>query len=70
VLRDREQQSINVLPDFVPPNRLGIRRVRVNGLEREELKPDDPNDFQIRLDGVKGSPGDGSIDLAVEFAVH
>lgn len=70
VLCNREQQSINVLPDFVPPNHLGIRRIRVNGLDREELKPDDPNDFQIRLDGIEGNPVDGSIDLTVEFAVH
>jgi hypothetical protein len=71
VLSNREQTSINVLPDFMPPHRLEIRAVRVNGIDRTEaLKPTSVDDFQVRLEGIAANTDDQSIDLAVEFAVH
>jgi hypothetical protein len=60
-----------VLPDFLPPGRAEIGRVSVNGLDRtRELKPDNADDFQIRLDGLRGNAEDDSIDLTVEFITH
>lgn len=71
VLRDREQQSINVLPDFMPSNQVEVRRIRANGLDRtEELRPVGADDFQIRLDGVDPNRVDGSIDLVIEYAIR
>ena len=71
VLSNREQTSINVLPDFMPPHRVEIRAVRVNGIDRtEQLKPTSVDDFQVRLDDIAPNPDEGSIDLAVEFVVH
>jgi mannose/cellobiose epimerase-like protein (N-acyl-D-glucosamine 2-epimerase family) len=71
VLSNREQTSINVLPDFMPPDRVEIQTVRVNGIDRtEQLKPTSVDDFQVRLEGIEPNPDDGSIDLVVEFAVH
>lgn len=71
VRRDRKQQSVNVLPDFVPPNRVEITRVRANGLDRtEELWPESADDFQIRLEDIEPNQADGSIDLTVEYSIH
>jgi len=71
VLSNHEQTSINVLPDFMPPNRVAIKAVRVNGIDRtEQLKPNSVDDFQVRLEGIEPNTDDGSIDLVVEFAVH
>ena len=71
VLSNREQTSINVLPDFTPPHRVEIKTVRVNGIDRtEQLKPTSVDDFQVRLEGIEPNTDDGSIDLVVEFAVH
>ncbi|GAA4672867.1 hypothetical protein Prum_076490 [Phytohabitans rumicis] len=68
---DGEQRTINVLPDFMPPNRVEILRVSANGVDRtEDLKPANADDFQISIDGVKPNPKDGSVSLVVEFSVH
>lgn len=47
------QESVNVMPDFFPPDLLRIKTVRVNGVEREDLRPNSPDDFQIPLHDLK-----------------
>ncbi len=70
VLSNREQSSINVLPDFFPEHRVAIDTVRVNGIDRtDQLKPTSVDDFQLRLDGIEPNTDDGSIDLIVQFGV-
>jgi mannose/cellobiose epimerase-like protein (N-acyl-D-glucosamine 2-epimerase family) len=44
--RNAGVQSINVLPDFMAPNRVRIDQVRINGVPRNHS---DPNYFQIEL---------------------
>jgi hypothetical protein len=71
VMSNREQTSINVLPDFMPPHRVEIKTVRINGIDRtQELKPSGVDDFQVRLDRIEPNTDDESIDLVVEFAIH
>ncbi|GAA3740169.1 AGE family epimerase/isomerase [Salinactinospora qingdaonensis] len=71
VLNTRGQESINVLPDFVPPGRVEIAEIHANGVDyTTDLKPHDPTDFQILVDDLPTSSEDGSISLAVRFAVH
>jgi len=63
-----DQESINVLPDFMPPGKLEICRVRANGVDvTADRKPDSPDDFQILLNDLKPSYPDQMIELAVEF---
>jgi mannose/cellobiose epimerase-like protein (N-acyl-D-glucosamine 2-epimerase family) len=63
-----EQESINVLPDFFPPQTLEIHRIRVNGVDRtSELKPHSASDFQVPL--KRGTLPD-SPEIAVEFKVR
>jgi hypothetical protein len=70
-MSNREQTSINVLPDFMPPHRVEIKTVRINGIDRtQELKPSGVDDFQVRLDRIEPNTDDESIDLVVEFAIH
>jgi mannose/cellobiose epimerase-like protein (N-acyl-D-glucosamine 2-epimerase family) len=65
----RDQTSINVLPDFMPPGKLEISRIRANGIDvTSERKPPQPNFFQINLDGLLGGATDGTIELVVEFS--
>lgn len=60
---DRDQTSINVLPDFMPPGLVRIAGVRVDGVDRTaDLAPTNANDFQIQV-GASADP----IELAVEF---
>jgi hypothetical protein len=48
-----------------------IKAVRVGGIDRTaQLKPNDVDDFQVRIDDDAAANPDGSIDLVVEFAVH
>ena len=51
--------SINVLPDFMPPNSVQIEQVTVNGAVRDHV---DPNYFQIKL-----SDNDLGADIVVRF---
>ena len=51
--------SINVLPDFIAPNRLQIEQVRINGVPRTHA---DPNYFQVEL-----GDGDLGCDIEVNF---
>lgn len=68
VLQNPDQTSINVLPDFMPPGKLEIASIRANGIDvTADRKPTNPNDFQISLKDLRGSPIDGMIELVVEF---
>ena len=66
------QTSINVLPDFMPPGKLQIVRVRANGVDvTSTIKSRAGNklaDYQIPLDALPGNPGGGSTELVVEFS--
>ncbi|MFO1154032.1 MAG: AGE family epimerase/isomerase [Rhodospirillales bacterium] len=65
---DPDLTSINVLPDFMPPGKLEIARIRANGMDvTDARKPGNPNDFQISLKDLKPSPGTDLIELVVEF---
>jgi mannose/cellobiose epimerase-like protein (N-acyl-D-glucosamine 2-epimerase family) len=60
----RDQESINVLPDFFPPGLLRIVTIRMDGVDRtDDLKPGNPDDFQIAV-----PLSDREIELQVEFA--
>jgi len=61
------QESLNVLPDFFPPQLLRVKNVRVNGVEREDLKPNSPDDFQIPLHELKAGV---ETELAVTLERH
>jgi len=64
----KDQTSINVLPDFMPPGRVHIASVRANGLDvTSELDPANLALFQIPTDGMPLDPVDGTIELVVEF---
>jgi mannose/cellobiose epimerase-like protein (N-acyl-D-glucosamine 2-epimerase family) len=68
VQQNPDQASINVLPDFMPPGTLEIASIRANGIDvTADRKPANPNDFQISLKDLRGSPIDGMIELVVEF---
>ena len=68
VLQNPDQTSINVLPDFMPPGKLEITRIRANGVDvTADRKPSGPDNHQISLQGLEGSPSDGMIELVVEF---
>ncbi|HEX5863065.1 MAG TPA: hypothetical protein VF014_02175 [Casimicrobiaceae bacterium] len=68
VTESPDQTSINVLPDFMPPGKLEVCKVFANGVDvTEDRKPRDPNDFQIALEGLRGSVDDRMIALVVEF---
>jgi mannose/cellobiose epimerase-like protein (N-acyl-D-glucosamine 2-epimerase family) len=61
---NRDQESINVLPDFFPPGLVRITSIRVDGVDRtDDLAPANPNDFQIPLE-----TSERPIELAVEFS--
>jgi hypothetical protein len=63
-----DQTSINVLPDFMPPGRLEVCRIRANGVDvTADRRPASADSFQISLQGLRGLPGDGVIELVVEF---
>ena len=65
---DPDLTSINVLPDFMPPGKLEIARIRANGIDvTDTRRPGNPNDFQISLKDLKPSPGTNLIELVVEF---
>jgi mannose/cellobiose epimerase-like protein (N-acyl-D-glucosamine 2-epimerase family) len=60
------QESINVLPDFVPPGQVRIHAVRFQGCDRsEEVVPPGPNEFQIAIPAeYRGR----ETEIVVEFA--
>jgi len=57
--RDSGMRSINVLPDFVAPGSLRVKRIAVNGVARQHF---DPNCFQIDL-----LDNDLGCSIVVEF---
>jgi len=57
--------SINVLPDFFPPRKLGIAEVRVNGVNRPDLVPQQADTFQILIDESMED-----AQLSVVFKAH
>jgi mannose/cellobiose epimerase-like protein (N-acyl-D-glucosamine 2-epimerase family) len=62
----RDQESVNVLPDFFPPGQLRITAIRVDGVDRtDELVPANPNDFQICIE-----TSERWMELAVEFTAQ
>jgi len=67
----KQQKSINVLPDFMPPGRVKITRVRANGVDvTEELDPANLAEYQIPTDGMPPNPVDATIELVVEFQTN
>jgi hypothetical protein len=54
-----KHQSINVLPDFLPPGSLKVKRVNINGKDKDWV---DPDQFQIEFDATEVSP-----EIIVEF---
>jgi mannose/cellobiose epimerase-like protein (N-acyl-D-glucosamine 2-epimerase family) len=57
------QETLNVLPDFMPPGTLRITQIVVNGVDKtDELKPKAPDLFQIAL-----VPGDREQEIMVKF---
>jgi mannose/cellobiose epimerase-like protein (N-acyl-D-glucosamine 2-epimerase family) len=67
VTNNSDQESINVLPDFFPPDLLEIVKISFNGIDyTDDRRPSDRNNYQIRIDDVPvGS--DGTLEIAVEF---
>ena len=64
----KEQKSINVLPDFMPPGCVRITSVHANGVNvTEDLDPANLVDYQIPTDGMVPDPRDGTVELVVEF---
>jgi mannose/cellobiose epimerase-like protein (N-acyl-D-glucosamine 2-epimerase family) len=64
----KQQQSINVLPDFMPPGRVRITSVRANGIDvTEKLDPANLAEYQIPTDGMTPDPTNGAVELVVEF---
>ena len=57
--RESGMRSLNVLPDFLPPGRVQIEEVSVNGRIRRHT---DPNYFQVEL-----APEDLGCDVVVRF---
>lgn len=53
------QTTLNVLPDFFPPNSLEIKRITVNGVDRSTV---DQDNFQIEL-----KPDEIGAEIVVEF---
>jgi hypothetical protein len=64
----KQQTSINVLPDFMPPGRVRITSVRANGVDvMEDLDPANVADYQIPTDAMPPDPINGMVELVVEF---
>ncbi len=64
----KQQQSINVLPDFMPPGRVRIASVRANGVDvTEDLDPANLAEYQIPTDAMTPDPVSGAVELVVEF---
>jgi hypothetical protein len=69
-LRERAvgEQTINVLPDFVPPGRLEIMTVRANGIDvTSQCKPRHANDFRVSLEDLPCDLVTGMTEIQVEF---
>ncbi len=61
--------SLNVLPDFMPPGRVKIRTIRVDGRDfTDALAPENPDDFQIVIKNVD-PPKNRPFEVLVEFEI-
>jgi mannose/cellobiose epimerase-like protein (N-acyl-D-glucosamine 2-epimerase family) len=68
VQENPNQTSINVLPDFMPPGKIAIGRIRANGIDvTDQRKPANADDFKVSLKDLKGSGTDRMIELVVEL---
>lgn len=64
----KQQESINVLPDFMPPGRLRIASVRANGIDMtESLDPANLAEYQIPTNTMVPDATSGAVELVVEF---
>lgn len=64
----KEQKSINVLPDFMPPGSVRITAVTANGVNvTEDLDPANLAEFQIPTEAMLPDPTNGTVELVVEF---
>ena len=64
----KEQKSINVLPDFMPPGRVRIVSVHANGVNvTDSLDPANLAEYQIPTDDMPPDPTNGTVELVVEF---
>ena len=53
VTNNSDQESINVLPDFFPPDLLEIRKITFNGIDyTDDRKSAARNHYQIRIDDI------------------
>ena len=61
-------ESINVLPDFMPPGRVRIASVRANGVDvTDVLDPANLAEYQIPTNSMAPDPTSGAVELVVEF---
>ena len=62
------QQSINVLPDFMPPGRVRISSVRANGQHvTDSLNPANLAEYQVPTGAMVPDPQSGTVEIVVEF---
>jgi mannose/cellobiose epimerase-like protein (N-acyl-D-glucosamine 2-epimerase family) len=67
----KEQKSINVLPDFMPPGAVRITSVRANGVDvTEKLDQANLADYQVPTDEMTPDPTNGTVELVVEFRAN
>lgn len=62
------QESINVLPDFMPPGRVRISSVRANGQDvTDSLDPANLAEYQLPTQDMVPDPKKGTVEIVVEF---
>lgn len=62
------QESINVLPDFMPPGRVRISSVRANGQDvTNSLDPANLAEYQVPTGDMVPDPRSGTVEIVVEF---
>lgn len=68
VTKTAQQQSVNVLPDFMPRERVRITSVRASGVDvTDSLDPASLAEFQIGTADMIPDPTDGTVEIVVEF---
>lgn len=61
-------ESINVLPDFMPPGRVRIATVRANGIDvTDALDPANLAEYQVPTNAMTPDPTNGTVELVVVF---
>jgi mannose/cellobiose epimerase-like protein (N-acyl-D-glucosamine 2-epimerase family) len=67
----KQQDTINVLPDFMPPGRVRVTRVRANGIDvTDDLDRANLALFQVETAKMTPDPVNGTVELVVEFAAR